>query len=62
MSAPSLSRQSRLEKPVLSEVSPCRTTATVRPPGSRMAASIGFARYSRRRMGWTALDMAEARR
>ena len=59
---PSLSRQSRLEKPVRSVAGPCRTTATVLPSGRARAASIGMARYQRKRMGWARVDMAEARR
>ena len=48
---PWVSRQSRLEKPVLSVVGPCRTMPMVRPSESSMAASIGMARYQRKRMG-----------
>ena len=35
-SGPSRSRHSRFENPVLSDVSPCLTTPTIRPPGSVM--------------------------
>ena len=45
----SRSRHRRLEKAVLSAVSPCLTTATVLPSGSVMAASMGMARYHRKR-------------
>ena len=50
-SGASCSRQSRLEKPDRSAVSPCLMIPTVLPSGSVMAASIGIARYQRNRMG-----------
>ena len=58
----SRSRHRRLEKAVRSAVSPCLTTATVLPSGSIMAASMGMARYQRKRNGNATLEMAEARR
>ncbi len=61
-SGPSPSRQSRLEKPVLSAACPCRTRPTVRPPGRIMAASRGLARYSRRPTGWTTVATVDASR
>ena len=42
----SLSRHNRLEKAVLSAVSPCLTMARVLPSGRAMAASMGDALYS----------------
>ena len=57
-----MSRHRRLAKAVLSAVSPCLTTATVLPSGSVMAASMGMARYQRKRIGYAALETAEASR
>ena len=59
---PWVSRQRRLEKPVLSVVGPCRTMAMVPPPGRVTAASIGMARYHWKRTGKAVFDMAAAMR
>ena len=58
----SRSLHSRLEKAVLSAVSPCLTTATVLPSGSVMAASMGMARYHLKRMGNATFERADASR
>ncbi len=59
---PSLSRQSRLEKPVRSVAGPCLTTAITRPSGSATEASIGMALNHLKRMGWARVETAEATR
>ena len=61
-SGPSLNRQSRFEKPVLSDVSPCLTTPTMRPPGSVMTASRGADLYQRSPTGPHSAAMDEASR
>ena len=61
-SGPSLNRQSRFEKPVLSDVSPCLTTPRVLPSRSVIAASRGAALYQRISIGPTSTAMDEASR
>ena len=52
----------RLEKAVLSAVSPCLTIATVLPSGRMIAASMGMAPYHLNRMGKAASDRTDASR
>ena len=59
---PSRSRQRRLAKDVRSAVCPSLTTNSLRPSGSAMAASIGIARYQRKRSGQAASVIAAASR